>query len=441
METIQNREYKKEKMKEMLMKLQSGQGPEELKHEFKALLKSISPLEIPIIEQELVKEGVKPREIAKMCDIHVELFRETVSGASDEEEEGLPRGHPLDLFYRENKEIIKDAELLGLYASSLSTAGDEKTKSDLLDVVDDIASRILKIGFTHYNREEMLLFPYIERLGISAVPTVLWTKHDEIRIKMKQFAGLLKGYEGTGWSEFSAQVKEKGAELSRKLVDMVFREDNILYRAAHILLPEGAWVAIREQSDEYGYYGLKPEEWHTDAPPLLPHEITEGLSADDILSLPPDVQRLVKATGTEKDDYVLVRDGDMDMETGFMSPEELIKIFSRLPVDTTFIDRNDRVRFFSGGERVFPRSKNILGRKVQMCHPPKSVHIVNHILADFRAKKRENAEFWIQMGPKFIHITYYPLWDDNGEYMGTLEVSEDAAHVRSLEGEKRLLDY
>jgi len=441
METIQNREYKKEKMKEMLMKLQSGQDPEELKQEFKALLKSISPLEIPIIEQELVKEGVKPREIAKMCDIHVELFRETVSGTSEEEEQGLPRGHPLAVLYRENKEIIKDAELLGLYSASLATAESEKTRAALLDVVDDIAGRILKIGFTHYNREEMLLFPYIERLGISAVPTVLWTKHDEIRIKMKQFAGLLKKYADTEWSDFSAQVKEKGAELSGKLVDMVFREDNILYPTARILLPEGAWVAIMEQSEEYGYYGVEPGNWSSDAPPLLPHEMTEGLSAEDILSLPPDVQRLIKATGTEKDDYVLVREGDVDMGTGFMSAEELIKVFSRLPVDITFIDRDDRVRFFSGGERVFPRSKNILGRKVQMCHPPKSVHIVNRILADFREKKRENAEFWIQMGPKFIHITYYPLWDDNGEYMGTLEVSEDATHVRSLEGEKRLLDY
>lgn len=441
MEIIQNREYKKEKMKEMLMKLQSGQDPEELKQEFKALLKSISPLEIPIIEQELVKEGVKPREIAKMCDIHVELFRETVSGASEEEEEGLPRGHPLDIFYRENKEIIKDAELLGLYASSLPTTSDEKTRADLMDVLDDIAGRIMKIGFTHYNCEEMLLFPYIERLGISAVPTVLWTKHDEIRIKMKQFSGLLKAYEGADWSDFSAQVKEKGAELSRKLVDMVFREDNILYPTARILLPEGAWVAIKEQSDEYGYYGVKPEVWKVDAAQILPHEIMEGLSAEDILSLPPDVQRLVKATGTEKDDHVLVRNGDVDMGTGFMLPAEMIRIFSRLPVDITFIDRDDRVRFFSGGERIFPRSKNILGRRVQMCHPPKSVHIVNRILADFRAGKRDNAEFWIQMGPRFIHITYYPLWDDNGEYMGTLEVSQDATHVRSLEGEKRLLDY
>ena len=441
METIQNREYKKEKMKEMLLKLQSGRDPEELKQEFKDLLKSISPLEIPIIEQELVKEGVKPREIAKMCDIHVELFRETVDGVSEEDEQDLPRGHPLNILYRENKEIIKDAELLGLYSASLATAESEKTRADLLDVVDDIAGRIMKIGFTHYNREEMLLFPYIERLGISAVPTVLWTKHDEIRTMMKQFASFLKKAESTEWSDFSAELKEKGTELSRKLVDMVFREDNILYPTAHILLSEGAWAAIKAQSDEYAYYGVTPEDWQSAAEPVLPHEISEGLSAEDILSLPPDVQRLVKATGTERDDYVLEREGDVDMGTGFMLADEMIKIFSRLPVDITFIDRDDRVRFFSGGERVFPRSKNILGRKVQMCHPPKSVHIVNRILADFRAKKRESAEFWIRMGPKFIHITYYPLWDDDGRYMGTLEVSEDATHVKSLEGEKRLLDY
>ena len=122
-------------------------------------------------------------------------------------------------------------------------------------------------------------------------------------------------------------------------------------------------------------------------------------------------------------------------------PKEIDLIFRTLPVDVTFIDKEDRVRFFSGGERIFDRSRNILGRPVQLCHPPKSVHIVNEILKAFKEKRKSKADFWINFKGRLIYIRYLPIYDETGNYYGTLEVTQDVTGIKKLEGEKRLLDW
>ena len=115
---------------------------------------------------------------------------------------------------------------------------------------------------------------------------------------------------------------------------------------------------------------------------------------------------------------------------------------STLPFDVTFVDREDTVRYFSPGrERIFERTRAILGRKVQYCHPPKSVHVVNKIVADFKSGKQDRARFWINMGGKMVYIVYYAVRDEKGEYIGTLEITQDVSEIRQLEGERRLLAY
>lgn len=117
-------------------------------------------------------------------------------------------------------------------------------------------------------------------------------------------------------------------------------------------------------------------------------------------------------------------------------------MFQTLPFDMTFVDKDDTVRYFSPGRnRIFDRSRAILGRKVQYCHPPKSVHIVNQIVKDFKAGKEDAARFWINMQGKLIYIVYYAIRNDTGDYLGTLEVTQDLTEVRALEGERRLLEY
>ena len=132
----------------------------------------------------------------------------------------------------------------------------------------------------------------------------------------------------------------------------------------------------------------------------------------------------------------------INLDTGFISRDLINLMLTHLPVDLTLVDEEDRVAYYSKGkERIFPRSPGIIGRKVQRCHPPDSVHIVNKILDSFRAGTKDSAEFWIQMGGKFILIRYFAVRTADGTYKGCLEVSQDVTEIRQLEGERRLLDW
>jgi len=134
--------------------------------------------------------------------------------------------------------------------------------------------------------------------------------------------------------------------------------------------------------------------------------------------------------------------GSLTLDTGLLTAEQINLLLKHLPVDVSFVDENDRVAYYSQTEdRIFPRSPGIIGRTVQNCHPSKSVHIVNKMLDEFRAGRKDSSEFWIQMKGKFIHIRYFAVRDSMGSYKGTLEVSQDVTSIRGLEGEKRLLDW
>ena len=442
-ELLNTHEYKKEQLKKLLLRIHEGENIEKLKQDFRQVLSGISPLEIPLIEQELVKEGISAKDIAKMCDLHVELFREAVKGTDELEEKDLPDGHPLKTLYLENKEIMKDAEMLNLYARTLVTTKDERMRKEILGVLEEIVNDLRKVGFTHYNREEMLTFPYIERRGLTAIATVLWTKHDEIRFMIKYLTNLLRKKDEMPWEEFVERFENKAGEASFALSDMVFRENNIYYPTLKALLSDGEWKAIRMQEDEIGFYKVNPPAWNPgeDVRPLHPWEINPELSIEQLLGLPKEVQEALKGQPLEFDKSQLKRDGDIDLGTGYVSVEELRAIFEALPVDVTFIDKDDRVRFFSPGERIFDRTMSVLGRPVQLCHPPKSVHIVNKILRAFKEGRKKEAVFWLKLGPKYVYIKYVPLFNDKGEYIGTLEMTMDIAPYKKIEGEKRLLDW
>ena len=435
-ELLDNREMKKEKLKEMLKKLHSGEDEEKVKEEFKNVLRSISPLEIPLIEQELVAEGVSAREIARMCDIHVEIFRESVSGA-EKEIAKFPSGHPLRTLYEENVEIIKDAEILNLYASSLLKLKGNALKSTL-KTLEGIVRGLKAVGYTHYNREEMIIFPYLERRGLNAVPAVLWRKHDEIRAEMNKLLNLI-------YRENYEEIANLGQDLASRLIDMVFRENNILYPTLKVLLSEGEFKAIRIQDDEIGYYKVKPgDEWKSEAKPIMPYEVRDEITPEQLLSLPQHlIEEMKKNMGDIKlhpDLRELRREGDIELENGYLLPDEISAMLATMPVDVTFIDSEDRVRFFSGGERIFTRTNTVLGRPVQLCHPPKSVHIVNKILQTFKKGERDKADFWIDMQGRKILIQYFAV-RKNGKYLGALEFTQDITDIRKIEGEKRLLDW
>jgi DUF438 domain-containing protein len=207
--------------------------------------------------------------------------------------------------------------------------------------------------------------------------------------------------------------------LDTAIRDMVYKEEHILFPTALEKLSAEEWTAIRAQTAEIGTCYVEPEDLqapHVEMPAEAPLP-SEAVSGDLI-----------------------------PLSTGALTARQIDLMLTHLPVDVTYVDEHDVVRFFSATpERIFPRSPAIIGRKVQKCHPPASVHRVQRILDDFRAGTREGAEFWIQMGPpdaggKFIHIRYFALRDEDGAYCGTLEVSQDVTGIRALQGERRLLD-
>lgn len=408
----------KEQIKRLLRRLHEEEETEQLRHQFKDLLRSVSPEEIPAIEQELMEEGVSADEMARMCDLHVELFREAVA---KEHDISVPEGHPLHTLYRENERIVGDAEKLSLYARS----GD-------IPSLQSIARRLPAIGYTHYMREQMLLFPYLERRGLTAVPSTLWRKQDETRDQVKTFLQSLQ-------TDDPETVADTAAETSEMLIDMAFRENNILYPTLHQLLSEGEWKAIRQQGDQLGYYRVEPPAWNPDVEPVHPYQLTAEI--EDAGGLPDEIRTIIETQGAEPDTHRLVRDGDLELTTGFISPKELDRLLGTLPIGITYIDRDDRVRFFSGADRVFKRTPSVLGRPVQHCHPPSSVHLVNNILDAFKKGERDVAAFWIQLGDRFVHVRYFAVRDSDGTYLGTVEVEQDVTDIRELEGERRLPDW
>ena len=197
---------------------------------------------------------------------------------------------------------------------------------------------------------------------------------------------------------------------------MFYKEENILYPTALEKLSEGEWREIRAQEDEIGYSYVEPG--------------TQWPSGDS-----------VRVTAAQPTAGVTQSGELLHLDTGTLTPLEVNRILTHLPIDITYVDKDDTVRFFSQGkERIFPRSPAIIGRKVQKCHPPASLNRVQQIVDDFRAGRRDEAEFWIQMRGDFLHIRYFAVRDERGEYQGTLEVSQDIGHIRSLEGERRLID-
>ncbi|MFP4186162.1 MAG: DUF438 domain-containing protein [Thermoplasmata archaeon] len=433
-------EDKKEKIKDLLRNIHEGEGDvEKMRSEFKDLLNSISPQEIPSLEQELVKEGVTPDEIAEMCDLHLDIFRDSVENEYDLV--NMSKGHPLNTLYRENEEITRDAEMLPLTVRSIQEEDDPENRDEKLNELKKKVSDLLKIDRTHYTRQEMIIFPHIEKRGIEAVPRVLWRKHDENMGEVKKLLELISKGPGKG-EEFFEELEETSREVSRSILDMVFRENNILYPTLKELLSEEEWAAVLEQERDLGYYKIEPEKgWDPDVEPKYPYQVEKEISETELSELPDQLKDVVGEEGFEKDTYDVRKDGDLEVDTGFLDKEEINSILRTLPVDITFIDENNRVRYYSETERIFPRSRSIIGRPVKFCHPPGSVDKVKKILEKFRSGEEDEAEFWIQGGDAFIHIRYFPVRNDDGDYLGAIEMVQEVSDIRGLEGQKRILDW
>jgi len=246
----------------------------------------------------------------------------------------------------------------------------------------------------------------------------MWSLHDDIRKGLKELLELLEKE-----NKLNNEIRKKFGQLFLTMYRMVFKEEKIIFPIAVETLTENEWKEIQKQSLEEGYIFI-------DTP-----------SKEDMIIK----NRAEKEKGIESisisNDFSL-EGVFLGLGTGNLSLEQIKMMINNLPVDITYVDENDKVRFFSNPEeRFFPRSKAIIGRDVQNCHPPESVHIVENILDSFKSGDKDKARFWIQMKGKFVLIEYFALRDNSGNYRGTIEVSQDITELRELEGEKRLLDW
>ena len=322
-------------------------------------------------------------------------------------------GHPIKTFVDENGEAKRRIKKVKAGIRAVSRSGN-------WDIVERDVKE-LKMIENHYLRKENLLFPLLEAEDFTGPSKVMWGKHDEIRTYFKELDSALTG-------EDHRRLKEAWGSLMRGIRRMIFMEERILFPTALRLLSDAQWAEIRRGESEIGYSWIEPGNlWDADI-------VAARAAADNLGKEPREASQPLSDEAVDKTDQI-------PLDVGAMTPEMINLLLKNLPLDVTYVDEHDRVRYYSQGrERIFPRTPAIIGREVQNCHPPKSVHVVEQIVDDFKQKKRDVAAFWLTMGEKFIHIRYFPLYTDSGEYRGVLEVSQDVTAIRSLEGEKRLLD-
>ncbi len=406
-ELINNSQSRKELLKHMILQLHEGVAPDAVRARMVELLTKIPYGEVVEVEQELISEGLPESEVLRLCDIHSQALEGHIdlSGMKI-----VAPGHPVDTFKRENRELEKVVkELRQLFTQSeaeLSGEGKEK----YLNTVKGLFNNLTDVD-KHYRRKENLLFPFLEKYGITGPPKVMWGKHDETRDLLKNAINVLNMPGDITYEMMQMKVELHLSPAAKAITDMIMKEEEILFPMSLDKLTETDWYEIYRQTNEIGYCLYDPAiAWKPQGA-----EFTEETSAEE---------------------------GTISLPSGKFTSEELLAILNTLPIDITFVDRNDKVKYFSQGkERIFDRNRAILGRDVRMCHPPSSVHIVDQIIGDFKSGKAESAPFWIQMGGKFIHIEYFALRNEKGEYLGTLEMSQELTEKRKISGDQRLLSY
>jgi DUF438 domain-containing protein len=449
-ELIDNRQHRIRTLKEIIKHLHAGEAPGQVKERLAALVRECDASEIAAMEQELMAEGVPASEIMGMCDLHSQVVREILVERAPVE---IPSGHPVDTLRRENAALVEQAGKLREALAALSPAGrdDEPLGGATLNEARRLYGELMDVE-KHYQRKEHLLFSCLERHGITGPSTVMWGKDDEVRGLLKELGAAL-GEDGATGAEWRLVAETVAGPALAALEEMIFKEEKILLPMSIQNLTETEWGEVWAQSPQFGYCLVEPLEGYeppaadSPVPPAARDEAERrGVAFAPGPFAAGDRARPLPMAGAASTSPPATAEalgsGALVFPTGALSLGQLKAIFTLLPVDLTFEGADDRVRFFSEGEkRVFARPKTVIGRKVQHCHPPSSVDVVERILDDFRSGRQSVAEFWIEMHGRFVHIRYFAVRDEGGAYMGCLEVTQDLTHERSLEGERRLLEY
>lgn len=408
-ELIDNRAQRVRVLKSVIQRLHAGEDPEQVRGALRQLVSQTDYSEIVQMEQELMADGMPVDQIKGMCDLHSQVTREVLVQLAPA---ALPAGHPADTMRRENEALRGCVARMREAMNRVLLASEGESPSGAMsDAVMDWRQALndLQDIDKHYQRKENLLFTFLEKHGITGPSKVMWAKDDEVREILKDLSTALRA-PGATTADLKRLAETTGAAAANAVQEMIYKEEHILIPMCLERFTADEWAEIWASSPRYGWCLVEPGREYR----------------------PFDSQAASASAGTE----------GVSLPTGTLAVEQLLGIFSTLPVDITFVDNDDRVAFFSEGpDRIFARSRAIIGRKVQNCHPPRSVHVVERILSDFREGRQNVAEFWIQLRGRFVHIRYFAVRNEEGRYLGTLEVTQDVSRIRELEGERRLLKY
>ena len=406
-ELISNSEKRMEDLLAFSLGMMSGESGKMLIDKYADAIAHVTPHDMLKLEDKQMQMGISPAEIKKDVNkvINV-LFNGLKAYQWEKPEEGT------FLYYLMLENRAFEFRLNAVKKIIKSYKGREVSDFDSLR--GDLLARFEEFREfeSHYIKKENILFPLLEKRWHKHRPLkVMWSLHDDLRRKLKEIIRILSS-EGSSWAELNRQI---GAYYFL-VFGMIQKEDLVVYPVASETVSKEEWADLHSQSFEYSFPFIESPARPAEADESVPGRQTEGPRLDGDL--------IIKT------------------ETGELNPEQFLLVMNNLPLDITFVDEQNKVRFFSRPkERFFPRSPAIIGRDVQNCHPPESVHIVNQIVDAFRKGERDKAEFWLELKGKFILIQYFALRNTAGEYKGVIEVSQDVTGIRLLEGEQRLLDW
>lgn len=389
------------RISEYIAGLLNKENGRQLYDRYQEAFEPIGPQELFAAFYNLMEKGLPPKELLGVLDKVINVAYEGLTAHPWKMPEN--NGFIIALMM-ENQALIEQLEeIKGILREEDKLSRKEK----LIPKVEE-----LQRFNHHYLKKENLLFPYLERKmerfgGLS----IMWSLHDEARAKMKKVLQCLESEQGLD-PEFNQQI----GSLFFILHGLVKKEELILFPAASELISEEEWADMERQSLEYEFPFIgKPEE---------------------------EKERVNKTVLGKRLDWAADGGSKFRTETGELDFEQILMIFNALPVDMTFVDEHNKVRYFTRPkDRFFPRSPAIIGRDVDKCHPPESVHVVHQIIEGFRSGKQDTATFSINLKGKTILIQYFALRNPEGEYKGVLEASQDITGIRNLEGERRLLQF